>query len=147
MIKEKIKFIFVFIVISMVVLISATYLGYYMYYDGYIASDMNMGNCITYAVEQVLLSENSLEKKKEFIEKICSYSYLEITVENISDKIILYKHESGFKNKKLFNKIPLMEKLIKTKDGNYSIEYKTYVPKFYTCITYCLYLSKHMTRI
>ena len=147
MIKEKIKFIFVFILVSIIIVISATYLGYYMYYDGYIASDINTGNCITYAVEQTLLSENSLEKKKEFIEKICSYSYSEIIVENVSDKTILYKHESGFKNKKLFNKFPLMGKLIRTKDGNYSIEYKTYVPKFYTCITYCLYLGKHMTRI
>lgn len=147
MIKEKIKFIFVFIVVSIIIVISATYLGYYMYYDGYIASDINTGNCITYAIEQVLLSENSLEKKKEFIEKFCSYSYSEIIVENVSDKTIFYKKESGFINKKLFNKFPLMGKLIKTKDGNYSIEYKTYVPKFYTCVTYCLYLGKHMTRI
>ena len=147
MIKEKIKFIFVFIVVSMVIVISATYLGYYMYYDGYITSDMNTGDCITYEVEQTLLSENTLEKKKEFIEKNCSYSYSEIIVENISDNTILYKHESGFKNKKFFNKFPLMGKIIKTKDGNYSIEYKTYVPKFYTCVTYCLYLGKHMIRI
>ena len=54
---------------------------------------------------------------------------------------MLYKHETGFINRKLFNTFPLMGKLIKTKDGNYSIEYKTYVPKFYTCITYCLYLG------
>lgn len=147
MIKEKIKFIFVFIVVSIIIVISATYLGYYMYYDGYIASDMNTGNCITYAIEQVLLSENSLEKKKELIEKFCSYSCSEIIVENVSDKTIFYKKESGFINKKLFNEFPLMGKLIKTKDGNYSIEYKTYVPKFYTCVTYCLYLGKHMTRI
>ncbi len=147
MIKEKIKFIFVFIVVSMIIVISATYLGYYMYYDGYIASDMNTGDCITYAVEQILLSDNSLEKKKEMIEKICSYSNSEITIENISDKTMLYQHESGFINKKLFNTFPLMGKLIKTKNRDYSIEYKTYVPKFYTCITYCLYLGKHITRI
>ena len=147
MIKEKIKFIFVFIVLSMIILISATYLGYYMYYDGYIASDINTGDCITYAVERVLLLENSLEKKKEMKEKICSYSHSEITIENISDKTMLYKHESGFTNKKFFKEFPLMGKLIRTKDGNYSIEYKTYVPKFYTCITYCLYLGKHITRI
>ena len=52
----------------MFIVISATYLGYHMYYDGYIASDINTGDCITYAVEQVLLSENSQEKKKEMIE-------------------------------------------------------------------------------
>ena len=147
MIKEKLKPILLFVSILLVIVIFALYLGYYMYYEGYIASDMNTGNCITYAVEQVLLSENSQEKKKEMIEKFCSYSYSEITIKNISDKTILYKHESGFINKKLFNKFPLMGKLIRTKDGNYSIEYKTYVPKFYTCITYCLYLGKHMTRI
>ena len=147
MIKEKIKFIFVFIVVSMIIVISATYLGYYMYYDGYITSDINTGDCITYAVEQILLSDNSLEKKKEMIEKICSYSNSEITIENISDKTMLYKHETGFINKKLFNTFPLMGKLIKTKNRDYSIEYKTYVPKFYTCITYCLYLGKHITRI
>jgi len=147
MIKEKLKLIFLYCLLSAVVAISILYFGYNIYYEGYIASDINTCDCITYAVEQTLLSENSLEKKKEFIEKICSYSYSEITIENVSDKTMLYKHESGFKNKKLFNKIPLMGKLIRTKDGNYSIEYKTYVPKFYTCITYCLYLGKHMTRI
>ena len=147
MIKEKLKPILLFVSILLVVVIFALYLGYYMYYEGYIASDMNTGNCITYAVEQVLLSENSQEKKKEMIEKFCSYSYSEITIKNISDKTILYKHESGFINKKLFKTFTLIGKLIKTKDGNYSIEYKTYVPKFYTCITYCLYLGKHMTRI
>ena len=147
MIKEKIKFIFVFIVLSIIIVISTTYLGYYMYYDGYIASDMNTGDSITYAVEQILLSENSLEKKKEMIEKVCSYSYSEITIENVSDKTMLYKHESGFRNKKLFNTFPLMGKLVKTKEGIYSIEYKTYVPKFYTTMKHCLYLGKHMTRI
>ena len=147
MIKEKIKFIFVFILVSIIIVISATYLGYYMYYDGYIASDINTGDCITYAVEQVLLSENSQEKKKEMIEKICSYSHSEITIKNISDKTMLYKHETGFINKKLFNTFPLMGKLIKTKNGDYSIEYKTYVPKFYIAVTRCIYLGKHMTRI
>lgn len=147
MIKEKLKPILLFVSILLVIVIFALYLGYYMYYEGYIASDMNTGNCITYAVEQVLLSENSLEKKKEKIENICSYSYSEIIVENVSDKTMFYKKESGFINKKLFNKIPLMGKLIRTKDGNYSIEYKTYIPKFYTTIKYCLYLGKHMTRI
>ena len=105
----------------MFIVISATYLGYYMYYDGYIASDINTGDCITYAVEQVLLSENSQEKKKEMIEK------KERTVVELgSTKGIFCGHDHK---------------------NNYSIEYKTYVPKFYTCVTYCLYLGKHMTRI
>ena len=147
MIKEKLKPILLFVSILLVIVIFALYLGYYMYYEGYIASDMNTGNCITYVVEQVLLSENSLEKKKEKIENICSYSYSEIIVENVSDKTMFYKKESGFINKKLFKEFDLSAKAIKIKDDSYSIKYKTYIPKFYTTIKYCLYLGKHMTRI
>ena len=147
MIKEKLKPILFTVAILVTIVIFALYLGYYMYYEGYIASDMNTGNCITYAVEQVLLSENSLEKKKEKIENICSYSYSEIIVENVSDKTMFYKKESGFINKKLFKEFDLSAKAIKIKDDSYSIKYKTYIPKFYTTIKYCLYLGKHMTRI
>ena len=147
MIKEKLKPILLFVSILVAIAISVLYLGYYMYYEGYIASDMNTGNCITYVVEQVLLSENSLEKKKEKIENICSYSYSEIIVENVSDKTMFYKKESGFINKKLFKEFDLSAKAIKIKDDSYSIKYKTYIPKFYTTIKYCLYLGKHMTRI
>ena len=147
MITEKIKFIFVFIVVSMFIVISATYLGYYMYYDGYIASDINTGDCITYAVEQVLLSENSQEKKKELIKEICKYPYAEISVENLSNKTIFYKKESWIKNKKNFKELGLSAQTIKIKDEYYSIKYKTYIPKFYTTMKNCLYLGKHMTRI
>ena len=145
--EAKIKKMLLIVAMCVVVLIFFKYLDYYLFYDGYISSDINTGNCITYAVEQILLSENSPEKKKEMIEKICSYSNSEITIENVSDKTMLYKHESDFINKKLFKEFPLMGKLIKTKKGDYFIEYKTYVPKFYTAVTRCIYLGKHMMRI
>lgn len=147
MIKEKIKSIFVFVITLMIILISTVYVGYYMFHDGYIASDINNCDCITYVVEQILLSENTPEKKKEMIEKICFYSHSEITVENISDKIILYKKESGFINKKLFKEMVLSAQIKKINNKYYSIEYKTYIPTFYTSIKYYIFLGKHMTRV
>ncbi len=147
MIKEKIKFIFVFIVLSIFIVISATYLGYYMYYEGYIASDIGTCSCIEHAVKEILLSDNSQEKKKELIKEICLCSYGEITIENLSNKTMFYKRESWIINKTLFREFALSAQTIKIKDEYYSIKYKNYIPKFYTTMKYCLYLGKHMTRI
>lgn len=147
MIKEKLKPIFLYCLISAFVFISILYFGYYMYYEGYIASEIDTCDTIKTAVEQVLLSENTQENKKELIEKLCSYTYAEISVENLSNRTMFYKKESWIKNKKLFKELGLSAQTIKIKDEYYSIKYKTYIPKFYTTIKYCLYLGKHMTRI
>ena len=147
MIKEKLKLILFTVAILVTIVIFALYLGYYMYYEGYIASDIKTCDSINYSIEQILLSEHSQEKKKELIEKICSYSYAEIVVENISSDDIFYKKDSWIKNKNLFKEFDLSAQTIKIKDDSYSIKYKTYIPKFYTTIKYCLYLGKHMTRI
>lgn len=147
MIKEKLKPILLFVSILLVIVIFALYLGYYMYYEGYIASDIKICDSINYSIEQILLSDHSQEKKKELIEKLCSYTYAEISVENLSNKTIFYKKDSWIKNKNLFREFDLSAQTIKIKDDSYSIKYKTYIPKFYTTIKYCLYLGKHMTRI
>ncbi len=147
MIKEKLKPILLFVSILLVVVIFALYLGYYMYYEGYIASDIKTCDSINYSIEQILLSEHSQEKKKELIEKICSYSYAEIVVENISSDDIFYKKDSWIKNKKLFKEISFSEYVVKTENGTYSIKYTNFIPKFYTAIRYCIFLGKHMTRI
>lgn len=144
---RKIKQILLIVVICMIIGIFFNYLKYYMYYDGYIISDMNTAGSITYTIEQILLSENSPEKKKEMIEKICSYSYSEITIKNLSTDTILHKEESGFINKNLFNELILSKQLIKTKEGDYSIEYKTYIPKFFTAVRHCIYLGSSMIRV
>lgn len=147
MIKEKLKPVFLYCLISLVVAMSILYFGYYMYYEGYIASEIDTCDTIKTAVEQVLLSENTQEKKKELIEKLCSYTYAEISVENLSNKTVFYKKDSWIKNKKLFKELGLSAQTIKIKDEYYSIKYKTYIPKFYTTMKYGLYLGKHMTKI
>lgn len=147
MIREKLKPVFLYCLISAFVFISILYFGYYMYYEGYTASEIDTCDTIKSAVEQVLLSENTQEKKKELIKEICKYPYAEIIVKNILDDTIFYKKDSWIKNKKLFKELGLSAQTIKIKDEYYSIKYKTYIPKFYTTIKYCLYLGKHMTRI
>ena len=147
MIKEKIKFIFVFIMVLMIIVISSAYLGYYMYYEGYIASDISTCDCINYVVKEILLSENTSEKKKELIEKTCSYSYAEITINNLSDNTIFYKKESWIQNKSIFKEIVFSATIVETKEGQYSIKYTNYLPKFYTTMRYCIFLGKHMTKV
>ena len=149
MIKEKLKPVFLYCLLSAFVFISILYFGYYMYYEGYIASEIDTcdTDTIKTAVEHVLLSENTQEKKKELIEKLCSYTYAEISVENLSNRTMFYKKESEFTNKKLFKCFGLSAQTIKIKDEYYSIKYKTCIPKFYTTMKYCLYLGKNMTRI
>ena len=88
MIKEKLKPILLFVSILLVIVISALYLGHYMYYEGYIASEIDTCDTIKSAIKQILLSENTQEKKKELIKEICKYPYAEITVKNISDDAI-----------------------------------------------------------
>ncbi len=41
MIKEKLKPVFLYCLISLVVTMSILYFGYYMYYEGYIASEID----------------------------------------------------------------------------------------------------------
>ncbi len=147
MIKEKIKFILIFIIISMVIVISATYLGYYMYYDGYIASEIDTCDTIKSAIKQILLSGNTQEKKKELIKEICKYPYAEITVKNISDDAIFYKKDSWIQNKNLFREFIFSEYIIETSNEKYSIKYSNFIPKFYTTIRYNIFLGKNMTRI
>ena len=147
MIKEKIKFILIFIVISMVIVISATYLGYYMYYDGYIASDIDTCDTIKSAIKQILLSENTQEKKKELIKEICKYPYAKISVENLSDDTIFYKKDSWIKNKNLFREFVFSEYIVETNNEKYLIKYSSFIPKFYTAIRYNIFLGKNMTRI
>ena len=147
MIKEKLKPILFTVAILVAVVISALYLGYYMYYEGYTASEIDTCDTIKSAIKQILLSENTQEKKKELIKEICKYPYAEINVEKLSNRTMFYKKESEFKNKKLFKGLGLSAETIKIKDEYYSINYKTYIPKFYTTMKYCLYLGKHMTRI
>ncbi|MBR4632275.1 MAG: hypothetical protein IKO48_03020 [Elusimicrobia bacterium] len=147
MIKEKLKPILFTVAILVTIVIFALYLGYYMYYEGYIAADIKTCDGINYSIEQILLSKNTQEKKKELIEKLCSYTYAEISVENLSDDTMFYKKESDFKNEKLFKGLGLSAKTIKIKEDYYSIRYKIYIPTFYTTIRYCLYLGKHMTKI
>lgn len=145
MIKEKLKSIFLYCLISVVVAISILYFCYYMYYEGYIASDINTCDSINYSVKEILFSENTQEKKKALIEKLCLYTYAEITIKKLSDDTIFYKKESWIKNKKLFKSFVLSVRTIKIKDEYYSIKYKIYIPKFYTAIRYCIFLGKHMT--
>lgn len=147
MIKEKLKLIFLYCLLSAVVAISILYFGYYMYYEGYIASDMNTCDSINYSVKEILFSENTQEKEKALIEKLCSCTYAEITIENLSDNTIFYKKESWIKNKKLFKSFVLSVRTIKIKDEYYSIKYKNYIPKFYTAIRHCIFVGKHMTMI
>ena len=147
MIREKLKPVFLYCLISAFVFISILYFGYYMYYEGYIASEIDTCDTIKTAVEQVLLSENTQEKKKELIEKLCSYTYAEISVENLSNKTVFYKKDSWIKNKKLFKEISFSEYVVKTENGTYSIKYTNFIPKFYTAIRYCIFLGKHMTKI
>ena len=147
MIKEKLKLIFLYCLLSAVVAISILYFGYNIYYEGYIASDINTCDCINYSIKEILFSENTQEKKQELIKEICKYSYAEISVENLSDNTIFYKKESWIKNKKLFKSFVLSAQTIKIKNEYYSIKYKTYIPKFYTAIRYCIFLGKHMSII
>ena len=147
MIKEKLKPILFTVAILVTVVISALYLGYYMYYEGYIASEIDTCDTLKSAIKQILLSENTQEKKKELIKEICKYPYAEISVENLSNKTVFYKKDSWIKNKNLFRELGLSAQTIKIKDEYYSIKYKTYIPTFYTTIRYCLYLGKHMTKI
>lgn len=147
MIKEKLKPILFTVAILVTIVISALYLGYYMYYEGYIASEIDTCDTIKSAVEQVLLSENTQEKKKELIKEICKYPYAEITVENISDDTIFYKKDSWIKNKNLFREFVFSEYIVKTSNKKYSIKYSNFIPKFYTTIRYCIFLGKHMTII
>ena len=147
MIKEKLKPIFLYCLISAFVFISILYFGYYMYYEGYIASEIDTCDTIKSAVEQVLLSENTQRKKKELIKEFCKYPYAEIIVKNILDDTIFYRKESWIKNKKFFKEISFSEYIVKTDSGTYSIKYTNFIPKFYTSIRYCIFLGKHMTSI
>ncbi|MBR3627577.1 MAG: hypothetical protein IKN42_01875 [Elusimicrobia bacterium] len=147
MIKKKLQFIFLYCLISAFVFISILYFGYYMYYEGYTASEIDTCDTVKSAVEQVLLSKNTQEKKKELIKEICKYPYAEITVESISDDTMFYKKESWIKNKKLFKEISFSEYIVKTDNGTYSIKYTNFIPKFYTAIRYCIFLGKHMTSV
>ena len=147
MIREKLKPVFLYCLISAFVFISILYFGYYMYYEGYTASEIDTCDTIKSAVEQVLLSENTQEKKRELIKEICKYPYAEITIENLSDDTVFYKKDSWIKNKKLFKEISFSEYAVKTENGTYSIKYTNFIPKFYTAIRYCIFLGKHMTRI
>lgn len=147
MIREKLKPVFLYCLISAFVFISILYFGYYMYYEGYIASEIDTCDTIKSAVEQVLLSENTQEKKRELIKEICKYPYAEITIENLSADTMFYKKDSWIKNKKLFKEISFSEYVVKTENGTYSIKYTNFIPKFYTAIRYCIFLGKHMTRI
>ena len=147
MIKEKLKPIMFIVTILVTIVISALYLGYYMYYEGYIASEIDTCDTLKSAIKQILLSENTQEKKKELIKKICKYPYAEIIVKNILDDTIFYRKESWIKNKKFFKEISFSEYVVKTDNGAYSIKYTDFIPKFYTSIRYNIFLGKHMTRI
>ena len=132
---------------SVLLIVAILYFGYCMYYEGYIASDMNTYSCIDLSIKQILSSESSPKEKKELIEKVCFYSYSEITIRNLSNKTVVYKKESGFINKSFFNELSLYGDVIETKYGDYLMEYKTYIPKFYISVRYNLLLGKNMTRI
>lgn len=147
MIKEKLKPILFIVTILVAIVISALYLGYYMYYEGYIASEIDTCDTIKSAIKQILLSENTQEKKKELIKEICKYPYAEITVKNISDDTIFYKRDSWIKNKNLFREIIFSKYIVETINGKYSIKYSNFIPKFYTSIRYNIFLGKNMTRI
>ena len=149
---EKRKNIFIAVMcrklfVLLIFLLMLAYIAYYKYNDGYIASDMNTCDTVNYAIEQILLSQDSDDDKKELIRKFCCYSYSEITVINLSDNTLFYEKECPFKNKKLFKEMVLSAQTIKVKDVYYSINYTTYIPKFYTALRYRLFLGKHIVRI
>ncbi len=145
--KDELWLLYRKMFILLIFLLMLNYIAYSKYNNGYIASDMSTCNTINYAIEQILLSENNEEKKKELIEKLCYYSYSEICVINLSNNTMFYEKECPFQNKKLFKERVLSVQTIKVNDEYYSIKYTTYIPKFYTTVRYRLFLGKHMVRI